>query len=97
MKDHDEMMNTKDTIRQELLEVLNEISSRFSEVLQKHGMAEDKTLTIEFKFFDKTQLEIDNTSEENFRFLSAPLSPNFLQFGVTWCPSPPCPRPGKFI
>lgn len=95
MKNNDEMMNTNNTMRQELLEVLNKVSSNFSEVLQKHGIAED-TLIIEFKFFDKTQLEVDNTSEENFRFLRTTLPPKSLN-RVTWCPAPPCPPPGKFV
>lgn len=96
MKDNDEMMDTNDTIRQELLEVLNKISSNFSEVLQKHGMVEDKTLIIEFKVFDKTQLEIDNTSEENVRFLPTSLPPKLLN-RLTWCPPSLCPPSGKFF
>lgn len=96
MKNNDEMMNADDIIKQELLEVLNEISSKFSEVFQKHGMSENEIVTLEFKFFDKTQLEFDDASPKDVRTLSAPLSPN-LQFGSTWCPAPRCPPPGRWV
>lgn len=97
MKNNDEMMNANDIIKQELLEVLNEISSKFSEVFQKHGISENKIVTLELKFFDKTQLEFDDASPEDFRTLSAPLSPTLLQFGSTWCPAQLCPPYGRWL
>lgn len=95
----DEMMPTNNIIKEELLEILNrsEFLSSFNEVLQKHGILANKTMAIEFKFFETTELQIDDASPENFSTLSAPLAPDLLLFGLTWCPSPPCPFPGRWV
>lgn len=85
-------------IKQELIEILNrpEVSSSFNEVFQKHGILEDKTITVEFRLFDKTQLQIGDASQKEFKALAAPLPPDLLQFGSVFCSKCP-PPPGKWI
>lgn len=99
MKNEKIMPTNGNSIRKELLAILNkeEIISQFNEVFQKHGMSENKIVTIEFKFVDKNQLEFDDASPKNVRTLAAPIAPSLLQFGSTWCPAPPCPPPGRWL
>lgn len=95
--ENNEMMPTNKAIKQELLEILNkpEILSSFNEVLEKYGISANKTITVEFKFFDTTQVQTPDTSQDR-EALSIPLTGELLKFGSLWCPSCP-PPPGKFI
>jgi hypothetical protein len=96
--ENNEMMPSNDTIKQELLEILNhpEILDRFNDLFQKYRLLENKNLTIEFKFVEEMQVRSAGVLSVENESLSA--SSQSVQFGSTWCPYPACtPPPGKFI
>lgn len=90
------MMPINNAIKQEMLEIINkpEILSSFSKVLEKHGISANKSVTLEFKFFDTPQVQTGDNSQDREMLVSP--SASSAQFGLTWCPSCP-PPPGKFI
>lgn len=92
--ENNEMMPTNNNINQELIEILNtpEILSSFNNVFQKHRILANRTIRVEFKFDEKEDLQIDD--EEGLQ--TNVNRRKFTQFELTWCPSPPCPPPGRW-
>jgi hypothetical protein len=90
-------VENNEVIKNALMEILNkeDLRKSFNKLLHKHGLLENKVVTIEFKIYENSQVPRTTSSQEN-ELLAAPLAANVVQFGSTWCGTCP-PPPGKWI
>lgn len=92
----DENLPCLEAIRQELLDILNqnEVVSKLDHVFKKYKLLETKNIKIDFKFYDKPQFQNEDFSVANIAATTS-LSANLQQVSYGFCPSPPCPPPGR--